>query len=255
MKNKTQIQGFSLLELSIVIAIIGLIVAGVFAGTHMLDSSKNKAFISEIQKYKMAIDSFKERYNSLPGDLRSAERYWGTYSSTNPEGTRNGNGNKHIDIAEIFAGWHQLALSKIITGNFFVSLEGSNNPGAHIPTLGVEVPKSKHLLNVGFGFRGGKKIYSSNGKYWEDALGRKISGEYLEIGNSKQGTSYLNKAVFTNEAAFFIDQKIDDAKPGSGIFLVSATDNSNGCINGNNHQTEYNLNSLNIECVGIFIFE
>lgn len=196
----------------------------------------------------MAIGAFKEQYQGLPGDIRNAERYW------SDEGTLNGNGNGHIDVEEIFAAWHQLALSHMIIGNGFVSVEGGVSSGAYVPQLGAEVPKSRNLKNIGFGFRSGK-IYASNGEYWEDVLGRKILGEYIQTGAPEENTSYLNKAVFNNETAFMIDKKIDDGKPGSGIFLVSAPDGTGKCIQGNSYQTDYDFDSEVAECIGIFIFE
>ena len=90
--------GFSLVELSIVIVIVGLVSAGVVAGGQIVESSKIQAQISQLYKYKNAYESFKQQFNALPGDFNKAENYW-------PDAT-NGNGDRKItNNADDFNFW------------------------------------------------------------------------------------------------------------------------------------------------------
>jgi prepilin-type N-terminal cleavage/methylation domain-containing protein len=76
MKNLKKTAGFTLLELSIVLIIVGLLAGGVLAGRHLIQSAKTQNMLGEINQYKTAIRQFREKYRSLPGDMPDAANYW-----------------------------------------------------------------------------------------------------------------------------------------------------------------------------------
>lgn len=80
--------GFTLIELSIVIVIIGLIVAGVVGGQSLVNQSKLRSQIAEFDKYKIAYNAFKLEYDAIPGDFNDASSYWGV---------SDGNGDRRIN--------------------------------------------------------------------------------------------------------------------------------------------------------------
>ena len=59
-------KGFTLLELSIVIVVIGLIVAGISAGQSLVRQASLKSLISERDQYTTAVNTYKLQYNALP---------------------------------------------------------------------------------------------------------------------------------------------------------------------------------------------
>ncbi len=93
---KSTKKGFSLLELSIVIAIIGLIIAGITAGASLVKSAQLRSVTSEYDQIVSAMNSFKLRYDAYPGDFIDANSYWAGCNSGASASDCNGDGDKSI---------------------------------------------------------------------------------------------------------------------------------------------------------------
>ncbi len=63
---------FSLIELSIVLIIIGLLIAGITGGASLVSSSTLRAVMGEARGYAVGVNSFYALYNALPGDYNSS---------------------------------------------------------------------------------------------------------------------------------------------------------------------------------------
>src|ERR1700735_2843794 len=61
--------GFTLIELSIVLVIIGLIVGGILTGQSLIDAAAQREQIAQIEKYNTAVRTFQGKYGYLPGDI------------------------------------------------------------------------------------------------------------------------------------------------------------------------------------------
>lgn len=66
--TKNQQSGFTLVEIAIVLVIIGLLLGGVLKGTELIENSKVKRAVSEINGVTAALYSYQDRYQRLPGD-------------------------------------------------------------------------------------------------------------------------------------------------------------------------------------------
>jgi prepilin-type N-terminal cleavage/methylation domain-containing protein len=61
--------GFSLLEMAIGLAIVGLLVGSVVAGQNLLRASEVRSIADEEQRILSAAHTFKEKYDAIPGDM------------------------------------------------------------------------------------------------------------------------------------------------------------------------------------------
>ena len=86
LKNKQK--GFTLIELSIVIVIIGILVGGVVLGGKVIDRARLAKFATELSDIHRAVILFQETYNAWPGDYNGV----GTYASDHAKCT----GSPHI---------------------------------------------------------------------------------------------------------------------------------------------------------------
>src|SRR5665213_289434 len=68
-RQMTSNLGFTLIELSIVLVIIGLIVGGILVGQDLIKAAEVRAQISQIEKYNQAVNTFRAKFGGLPGDL------------------------------------------------------------------------------------------------------------------------------------------------------------------------------------------
>ena len=90
-------QGFTLIELSIVLVIIGLIVGGVLVGQDLIRAAEVRSQVSQIEKLNTAVNTFRGKFNYIPGDLIYAEATRlgfaiGTGCDGSTAGKRDGNG-------------------------------------------------------------------------------------------------------------------------------------------------------------------
>lgn len=61
-------KGFTLVELSIVLVIIGLLIGGVLVAQSMTGTAKVTAQISQLQQFDAGVMNFRTKFNAIPGD-------------------------------------------------------------------------------------------------------------------------------------------------------------------------------------------
>jgi prepilin-type N-terminal cleavage/methylation domain-containing protein len=66
-------EGFTLVELSIVLVIIGLIIGGVLVGQDMIKAAEIRSTVSQIQSYDTAANTFRDKYEYVPGDVAASK--------------------------------------------------------------------------------------------------------------------------------------------------------------------------------------
>jgi prepilin-type N-terminal cleavage/methylation domain-containing protein len=73
---KTRQQGFTLVEIAIVLVIIGLLLGGILKGQEMITQAKIKSMISDFSGISAAYHGYNDRYRALPGDDPGADTRW-----------------------------------------------------------------------------------------------------------------------------------------------------------------------------------
>lgn len=73
--------GFTLIELSIVLVIIALVIGGVVVGKELLEATKIRTTLAQLDQFKTAVSTFKMKYGSLPGDMGSTKANQFNFSS------------------------------------------------------------------------------------------------------------------------------------------------------------------------------
>ena len=69
---KKQFDGFSLIEISIVLLIIGIIAGGMLKGRDLVESVQLKSVANDVQNIQTAFASYINSYDAIPGDDPSA---------------------------------------------------------------------------------------------------------------------------------------------------------------------------------------
>ncbi|HAX91680.1 MAG TPA: hypothetical protein DCY07_05675 [Rhodospirillaceae bacterium] len=97
MKRLSSQSGFTLVELSIVLVIIGLIIGGVLTGQQIIQNARITNAINAIQAYQGQIQTYAQNNGALPGDDAGAVARFPSM-----EVGVNGNGNGKIGTASSF---------------------------------------------------------------------------------------------------------------------------------------------------------
>lgn len=221
MKNHAN-AGFSLVELAIVLIVIGLIIGGVLKGRELIESARLKSVLTQINEYRVAVGTFMDMYDALPGDFKNARDY------IKPD-LINGNGNGMIDGAGLArdseAGqfWAHLAAAGLIP-----------QPGLQ-DAGGLHFDQGAPSARIG----GGITIKYKNGQHWFV-----LGGE-----NGQEG----DKALLTPLQAMSLDKKIDNGIPNMG--KVQAEDGkgvpANSCVTNDG---KYNTMNKEPACILYFQF-
>src|SRR5437899_11459702 len=75
-RNKSIEDGFTLVEIAIVLVIIGLLLGGILKGQEMITQAKIKNVINDFNGITVAITSYQDRYRALPADDNNATARW-----------------------------------------------------------------------------------------------------------------------------------------------------------------------------------
>jgi prepilin-type N-terminal cleavage/methylation domain-containing protein len=243
-------RGFSLVELSIVMVILGLLVGGVLSGQSLIRAAELRAISTEYSRYYTAVQAFKDKYFAVPGDMSNAQSFWGVAHATaatcntTPSTsalTCNGDGNGRINNSmgsnEQFRFWQHLANAGLIEGNYN-GVQGAG--GSDEAVIGTNVPRSK-LSNAGWSI-----YYSANDPGNADVFANDFQN-FFTFGGFV-ATGYTGNRVLKPEEAWNIDTKVDDGKPGMGRVIVRYIQECTNATGQTDITTTYKLTNTANQC-------
>ena len=256
MKAPLHKQAFSLVELSIVLVILGLLTGGVLTGQSLIRAAELRSVTTEFQKYQTAVMTFRDKYFAIPGDMKNATDFWGEANSTpatcirtesTDTKTCNGNGDGEIWLStesyEPHRFWQHLANAGLIEGSY----TGTYGASAADAILGVNVPQGK-LSNGGWYIRTEQAAFSGSASFFDGDYGtRYIFGADGGTGNITQA------AILSPEEAWNIDTKVDDGKPGRGKVRVIYYTPCTLAVNETELDANYELTNSDIACALSFL--
>src|SRR5262249_1408244 len=147
-RNRSNLDGFTLIELSIVLVIIGLIVGGVLVGQDLIKAAQIRATVSQIEKYDAAVNTFRGKYNGLPGDLSNCASFFTGGTDCPNAGTQGNNifedhsGTYVLISGENVAFWHHLYLANL-TGDAMTNAADDITANAGAAALATTIPAAK----------------------------------------------------------------------------------------------------------------
>lgn len=183
-----QQQGFTLIEIAIVLVIIGLLLGGVLKGQELITSARVRNLISTQDGIKAAYFGFLDRYRALPGDYLTTSAQ-ANIPGCGPAVCFGGNNDGQITGFEAIHAWEHLSKAGFITGSY---TSGGASPTADT----TNTPSNPY---------GSLTQLIFDGTYREGAA---------DTGNSRHNLK--TGAGIPSDILAEVDRKVDDGRAGTG---------------------------------------
>lgn len=217
-------QGFTLIELSIVLVIIGLIVGGVLVGQDLIRAAEIRATVGQIEKYNSAVNTFRTKYNGIPGDLSAANATaFGFLTRAGSQGRGDSNGlidgiNAATPTTQVFTQesglfWDDLTKANLVDGQFTLA---GGDAGSVAAITAANVPAQFPEARIARGNRihvgttGGLNYYMIAG----------ITSVTASTG------AFVLTTNLTPTELYNMDNKLDDGLPLTGVVQARGTSSS-----------------------------
>jgi prepilin-type N-terminal cleavage/methylation domain-containing protein len=191
--------GFTLLELSIVLVIIGLIIGGITVGQELIKQAEMRSLVRDIDEVKTSLNVFRMKYNALPGDFSRATQYW--------TGTADGDANGQIfRYPDGVLAWQHMSLANVYPGTY----TGTGT----VAEVGINMPASARNL----GFQMDYITLQSQcaaGNQWVTTYSAQ---NMIRVGitATPPGTYVTSSTVIFVPEIALMDEKVDDGMPAVG---------------------------------------
>lgn len=218
-KARTEAQrGFTLIEMSVVLVIIGLLIGGILQGQEMIKNTRIKTTVAQVDAATAAVQAFDDKFGELPGDADTAATVLGVTAGNGNGGIANAGAASYSVAATAAAAegpfvWEHLNIAGYIQGS---EDNGGWQMQAKMDGVFLEV------LSV---------AYSAT----EDHLVVRMRGDFA-------GAPTAGLLV---EDAFALDNKYDDGVPETGRYRATG----GTCVTGAGDTSTYTPGETGKQCI------
>lgn len=208
-------QGFTLVELAIVMVIIGLLIGGILKGQELIANAKISSTVGQLKGLDAAMNTFQDKYNAKPGLMSdAATRLPGCVSPcANVTGTTYGT-NLTTPPAAITASGAQV----------FLHLSAADLISGIDPSGTTPLAFGKALPTVKAG--GGMWLGTASSA---TELGNTLAvGKPYAVLNGAVSAVTQTSGALSSTTAAQIDRKVDDGQPQTGSVQTAGTNCTTG---------------------------
>ncbi len=221
-------QGFTLVELAIVMIIIGLLIGGILKGQELIANARIASTVAQVKGIDAATTTFRDKYAAMPGDMSTASTR--LPPSCAGAACANGDGDTRVEETPLTLPttegrdfFPHLAAADLLGG---ITLDGSGGWGDRYPGASV------------------------TGGFWPGyhvggALGNNANapaGHYLSLVLVANAAPTATTTALTPNQAQRIDTKLDDGVSDSGSVFGSVA-----ACEGTNHAYAENVQTANCD--------
>lgn len=215
---------FTLIELSIVLVIIGLLVGGVLSGRELIHTAQVRKQVSQLEQYNTAVNTFANKYNCYPGDCASAAAF-GLGAAGDGNGSMNNWDPPNLGAsgpasAELQNFWVHLGNSELIAARY----SAGATPGTHSPKLVLPGRTAGGI------WQSDAYVVTQSVAVGSSANKRNAHA-WLLISHTNNSVFSPN-SVYSHSDAFMLDSKIDEGLPMTGVVIAMNGYGANSCPNG-----------------------
>jgi prepilin-type N-terminal cleavage/methylation domain-containing protein len=232
--NLTRQAGFTLLEMSVVLAIIGLLMGAVLVGKDLIRAAAVHGQISQLAAFQAGVHLFESRYQALPGDIPNV---LAVRAGLAPRGTMIGEGDGNgVITADNGGSYWNMATGEL--GMFWSDLTYANGmnlnfiPGSFRAATPVTTSNELNMSMTAVDLYFPQSVIANGSIYVDSINGTNYFGlqNIPGLSGGPLATYPLTQIAVADAAA--IDSKIDDGYPLTGQVVVNWFCTDDGFCNG-----------------------
>lgn len=260
-----QRNAFSLVELSIVLVILGLLTGGILAGQSLIRAAEIRKISTDFATINTSVNAFRDKYFALPGDMANATSFWGVqdgngtglddacYTSLSTgQATCNGNGDGQIHFAITGTGYHERGRAWQHLSNAGL-IDGSYNgyQGVTASETRVGGVNARRAATSGTHYN----LAFHSAPPTDTEFFTMSASHIIEHTVDFTGGAAPARNILKPEEVWNIDTKLDDGRPALGA--VRGPKMSSGwapnCSNANDETAEYVLSNPARSCYVLMV--